>query len=337
MVRANRVTRKKLSLLGSKIGTMKTCGKAVLETKRTDNTIQKPQAKLRLATVNVGTLVGRAGEVVETAGRRKVDILALQEVRYKNEGVKYLKGGDFEYKMFWKGENIGQGGVAVMVKRDLVDSVMEVKRVSARILVVEIAINGKVLSVISVYGPQSGMSEDEKDQFYDELSAEVQMRNGECLVLGDFNGHVGSQADGFNGVHGGYGWGSRNREGERVLEFADSFDMVVGNTYFKKEDEKLITFKSGTNATTIDYVLVKKKALSAVKDVKVVPGEECFLQHRLLVVDLAWKQTKTWKGKIKERVKLWRLREDHIRKVIEEEIHEGAQNAESWMNGVKKS
>ena len=136
--------------------------------------------------------------------------------------------------MFWKGKNIGQGGVAVMVKRDLVDSVMEVKRVSARILVVEIAINGKVLSVISVYGPQSGMSEDEKDQFYDELSAEVQMRNGECLVLGDFNGHVGSQADGFNGVHGGYGWGSRNREGERVLEFADSFDMVVGNTYFKK-------------------------------------------------------------------------------------------------------
>ena len=106
--------------------------------------------------------------------------------------------------------------------------------------------------------------------------------------------------------------------------------MVVGNTYFKKEDEKLITFKSGTNATTIDYVLVNKKALSAVKNVKVVPGEECFLQHRLLVVDLAWKQTKTWKGKIKERVKLWRLREDHIRKVIEEEIHEVAQNAESW-------
>ena len=148
VMRANRATRKKHSLLGSKVGIMTTSGKTNLQTKRTDNSIRKPQAVLRLATINVGTLVGRAAEVVETAGRRKVDVLALQEVRYKNEGGKYLKGGDFEYKMYWKGENTGQGGVAVMVKKDLVNSVVEVKRVSARILVVEMAVNEKILSVI---------------------------------------------------------------------------------------------------------------------------------------------------------------------------------------------
>ena len=37
--------------------------------------------------------------------RRKVDVCGLQEVRFKNEGVKFLQGGQkTRYKMFWKVE-----------------------------------------------------------------------------------------------------------------------------------------------------------------------------------------------------------------------------------------
>jgi len=36
------------------------------------------------------------------------------------------------------------------------------------------------------------------------------------------------------GVHGGHGWRERNKDGERLLEFADSFDIVIGNTFFGK-------------------------------------------------------------------------------------------------------
>ena len=64
--------------------------------------------------------------------------------------------------------------------------------------------------------------------------------------------------------------------------------MVVGKTFFKKDSEKLITFKSGGNPSMIDYVVVNKKFMKRVRDVKVIPGEECFSQHKLLVVDLAW-------------------------------------------------
>ena len=63
-----------------------------------------------------------------------------------------------------------------MVRKDLVESLVEVKRVSPRVMALEIAINGKVATVISVYAPQSGRSEEEKDSFYDELSEEVQTR-----------------------------------------------------------------------------------------------------------------------------------------------------------------
>ena len=47
-------------------------------------------------------MVGRSAEVTETIGRRNVEVVALQKVRHKNEGVRKLRGGDFEYKLHWK-------------------------------------------------------------------------------------------------------------------------------------------------------------------------------------------------------------------------------------------
>ena len=59
----------------------------------------------------------------------------------------------------------------------------------------------------------------------------------------DSPGDVGATKDGFDGVHGGFGYGVRNTEGEMMLEFADAMDLVVANTWFKKDDEKLVTFE----------------------------------------------------------------------------------------------
>ena len=100
-LRANRVTRKKPSLNASGIKLMRAREKATKETRKLDKTlVQKPQTVLRLGTVNVGTLIGRSAEVVETLGRRNVDICALQEVRYKKEGTKMVKGGEYEYTLY---------------------------------------------------------------------------------------------------------------------------------------------------------------------------------------------------------------------------------------------
>jgi hypothetical protein len=36
----------------------------------------------------------------------------------------------------------------------------------------------------------------------------------------DLNGHVGTTSADFETVHGGFGYGSRNQKGEKVLDFA---------------------------------------------------------------------------------------------------------------------
>ncbi|GKB67324.1 protein kinase, ATP binding site-containing protein [Tanacetum coccineum] len=76
------------------------------------------------------------------------------------------------------------------------------------------------------------------------------------------NGHIGANADGFSSVHGGFGYGVRNDEGQTILEFAAAHDLVVVNSFFKKRDAHLITFHSGDHDTQIDYMLVRKGDLS---------------------------------------------------------------------------
>ena len=91
---ANKATGKTQSLRISNITPTTALGKTLRETRKLEETlIRTSQAKLRLATINVVTLVGGSAEVAETVGRR-VDVAALQKVRFRNEGVKTLKGGD---------------------------------------------------------------------------------------------------------------------------------------------------------------------------------------------------------------------------------------------------
>jgi len=42
------------------------------------------------------------------------------------------------------------------------------------------------------------------------------------VVGGDLNGHVGTDVDGYDEVHGRYGFGERNADGERILELCDA-------------------------------------------------------------------------------------------------------------------
>jgi len=46
-------------------------------------------------------------------------------------------------------------------------------------------------------------------------------QNEMVVLVGDMNGHVGSSNVGCDGMHGGFGYGNRNADGSRILEFAD--------------------------------------------------------------------------------------------------------------------
>ena len=130
---------------------------------------------------------------------------------------------------------------------------------------------------------------DEKMDFYaalDKVLTEVGS-DDRLMVCGDFNGHVGESIDGFEGVHGGSGFGARNLEGEVLLEFADSHSLVTTNTCFTKVDSKKITYESGGNRSVVDYILVRVCQRQMVSDVTVINEEPCIQQHKLLLCKVA--------------------------------------------------
>jgi hypothetical protein len=110
----------------------------------------------------------------------------------------------------------------------------------------------------------------------------------EKLFIGDLNRHVGSTRVGFDGVHGGFGYGSRNQEGEGILNFTLVYDLIIVNTLFRKRLSHLVTFSTGQHCNQIDFILTKREDMHACLDCKVIL-EECVVpQHKLVVADFCF-------------------------------------------------
>ena len=56
-----------------------------------------------------------------------------------------------------------------------------------------------------------------------------------------FKGYVGDLSAGFEGVHGGSGYGMRNQDGLRILDFGVANKLVITNIFFCKNKSRLVT------------------------------------------------------------------------------------------------
>ncbi|KAK3538187.1 hypothetical protein QTP70_032945 [Hemibagrus guttatus] len=199
---------------------------------------------LRIGTLNVGTMTGKGRELADMMERRKVDILCVQETRWKGSKARSIGAG---FKLFYYGVDSKRNGVGVVLKEEFVRNVLEVKRVSDRVMSLKLEIEGVMLNVVSGYAPQVGCELEEKERFWSELDEMMEsIPTGERVVIGaDFNGHVGEGNRGDEEVMGKFGVKERNVERQMVVDFAKRMDMGVVNTYFQKREEHRVTYKSG--------------------------------------------------------------------------------------------
>ena len=178
-------------------------------------------------------------------------LLTRGEIRAFGARLMGLQGR--KYKLWWSGNQEGYGGVGVLVKK-LCDQVIEVRRVNDRVMSLAIVFE-EVLRVVWAYAPQSGKLMEEREFFYEDLSAEWTTHHTSELIIGmrDFNGHVGRNIDGFQGVNGGFSIGERNQDGRMLLEFCDAKHLYIANAWFRKADNKKIHYGSGCNESEVDF------------------------------------------------------------------------------------
>ncbi|XP_047250045.1 craniofacial development protein 2-like [Capsicum annuum] len=148
------------------------------------------------------------------------------------------------FKLWYSESERRQNGVSILVNKDLRGQVVEVRRVSDRLMTIKIVVGGFTLHVCSVYALQTGLDEEVKASFWEALDEVVRsvpsLEN--IFIAGDFNRHIGVLLGGYDDVHGGFGFGDRNGKGAALLDFTRAFGLVVVNSSFSKKEDHLITF-----------------------------------------------------------------------------------------------
>ena len=275
--------------------------------------------EVRIATLNVGSMTGRGREIADMMERRRVNILCVQETKWKGAKAREIGGG---YKLFFYGLDGKRNGVGIILDPNHKQSVIEVERVSDRIIRMRVEVCGTITNIVSAYAPQTGCPKDEKEEFWDSLDDTIRkIKKEERLFIGaDLNGHVGKGNDGVEKWVGGHGLGTRNEAGTEIINFAMRGDMAIVNTFFNKRDSHMITYASGGRNTQIDYILCRQKHVKEVRDCKTVPGESVVSQHRVVVGTVRFGTARKREQKSTPKTRWWRLKEDVHREAFVERV-----------------
>jgi exonuclease III len=115
------------------------------------------ESRIHLGSWNVGFLTGKLRELVDTAIKRRVNILCGQETKWTGQKAKEVER--------YTGKKRSRNVVGILIDKRLKNEVVTVRRLGDNIIMVKLVIRDLVLNVISVYAPQIGLSDDVKRQF----------------------------------------------------------------------------------------------------------------------------------------------------------------------------
>jgi len=103
-----------------------------------------------------------------------------------------------------------------MSREDLAKDVVEVQRMSSRVMSIKMILDRKVCHVVSSCAPQGGRSDEEMAEFWGILDDRIGRMISEenlLIIASDLNGHVAKERNGFEEIMGVYGYGDRNEDG----------------------------------------------------------------------------------------------------------------------------
>ncbi|ESN96780.1 hypothetical protein HELRODRAFT_68256 [Helobdella robusta] len=132
-------------------------------------------------------------EVAEMLVRRRIDICCLQETRWKSNGVCHVNSDKENYKLFWNGQKTAKNGVRIFVREPLSQKVLDIKKINSRLMWIKLRIEKQTMIIFSAYAPQTGESEEMKNDFWAAFSDTISTipKSKTIFIGGDLNGHVG--------------------------------------------------------------------------------------------------------------------------------------------------
>nr|VZI29945.1 unnamed protein product [Spirometra erinaceieuropaei] len=180
----------------------------------------------------------RTALVARELARYKVDIAALSETRFSEQGQLEEVGAG--YTFFWSGRPRAErrdAGVAFAIRTDIVRRLPCFPQgINDRIMSLRLPLRrgGKFATIISAYAPPKTSSDAVRDKFYEDLHTLLATvsKADKLIVLGDFNARVGTDHTAWRGVLGPHGLRGSNDNGLLLLRTCAEHRLILTNTFF---------------------------------------------------------------------------------------------------------
>ena len=275
--------------------------------------------KTRIGFWNVRTMyeTGKLAQVTHEMRRYNLHILGISECRWTGSGRLRTNTGE---TVLYSGreDNHHSEGVAIILKKGVEKSLLEWKAINSRLM--KIRLNGKQVNttIIQCYAPTNDSAETVKDEFYEQLQAEVNNIPGHDMkiIMGDMNAKVGLDNTGYNRTMGKHGCGTMNENGERLVEFCSMYDFVIGGTLFPHRDIHKLTWQSpnGRDINQIDHLMINGTWRRSLNDVRVLRGADVASDHHLVLAVVKVKLRKAGrKTKSRQQFDIGKLRDPKVK------------------------
>ncbi|GBP68039.1 Craniofacial development protein 2 [Eumeta japonica] len=191
-------------------------------------------------------------ELEESIQDIKYDVIGLSETR--RLGIKIEEHESFI--LCHVGHTPGLYGVGFLVNKKHRNNIESFIGLTERVAILNMNIQGFMLSILQVYAPTEAAGDAEIEEFYKTIDKALDTAHKTIILMGDFNAKVGHPRKDEHLVTKQFGYGTRNNRGQRLVDFALEHKLAIINTCFKKAKQKW-TWRSpdGKNKNEIDYIL----------------------------------------------------------------------------------
>ncbi|XP_061196570.1 craniofacial development protein 2-like [Saccostrea echinata] len=219
------------------------------------------KTKLRLGHWNVRKMyeIGKLTQVITSEMRQfNLHVLGVSESRWTGSGkMKTTTGETVLYS--GRDDNLHHEGVAIILRKGVERCLLEWKPINNRLI--SARLKGKRINttLIQCYAPTNDSSDEAKDNFYSQLQAETEKTpRHDLVIMGDLKAKVGKDNTDYERVMGKHVVGTRDDNGERLVEFCAMNNLVIGGTLFTHRDIHKLTWNSpnGRDKNQIDLLMI---------------------------------------------------------------------------------
>lgn len=179
-----------------------------------------------------------------------------------------------------------------MMSKKIRKALIEWNPISDRIMTARICTKVRTMNIIQCYAPTNVDEDVSKDTFYSQLSKVMNnIHPGEInILMGDLNAKVGNNNNNCERTLGKHGVGTRNDNGEILLELCLQNKLIIGGNIFPHKDVHKLTWKSPRgDRNQIDHICINQRWRHTLLDVRVKRGADVFTDHYMLMATIQLK------------------------------------------------